>query len=158
MVLLPFIVKFIHHMLETRVSHAVMASAIEAVSKYHISYKDFGVNVSWHPLVTTIKKCLTTKTSTPKVSWHLWCKNCPNVDWKTRLEQNSVPETAILQNSVLGGILYPVKIQLVHRTNYNLDIFLTELYLDCLFPQNKELDDLECQCPRQSGWSHSWTY
>ena len=43
-------------MFETGVSHAMMASAIAAVSKYHIPDKDSGVNVGRYPLVTTAKK------------------------------------------------------------------------------------------------------
>ena len=56
MVSLLFIVKFIHHKYVTGVSHAVMTSAIAAVSKYHIPDKDSSVNVGRHPLVTTAKK------------------------------------------------------------------------------------------------------
>ena len=40
----------------TRVSHAIMISAIAALSKYHIPDKDYGVNVGRDPLVTTTKK------------------------------------------------------------------------------------------------------
>ena len=56
MALLPFIMKIICHMKNTIVSHAVMASAIAAVSKYHISDNDFGVNIGRHPVVTTTIK------------------------------------------------------------------------------------------------------
>ena len=56
MALLPFIVKFICQKFESGVSHAVMASAITTVSKYHIPDKDSGVNVGRHPLVSTAKK------------------------------------------------------------------------------------------------------
>ena len=63
-----------------------MASAIAAVSKYHIPNKDSGVNVGRHLLVTT------------------------------------------------------------------------ELYPDCLFPQNKELDGLKCWGQGQNGQSHCQTY
>ena len=47
---------FIHHISVIRVFHAVMTSAIAAVSKYHIPDKDSSVNVGRHPLVTTTKK------------------------------------------------------------------------------------------------------
>ena len=51
-----FIMKFICLVYNTRVSHAMTASAIAAISKYHIPDKDSGVNVGRHPLVTTAKK------------------------------------------------------------------------------------------------------
>ena len=43
-------------MFETGVSHAVMASAIAVVSKYHIPKKDSGANVDTQPLLTTAIK------------------------------------------------------------------------------------------------------
>ena len=59
--LLPFTVKFIRHMFKTGVSHAVMASAIAAASKYHISNKDSGVKVGRLPWLLLLKNFLTTK-------------------------------------------------------------------------------------------------
>ena len=54
--LLPFIMKYIHHIFETGIFSAMIASAIAAVSKYYIPDKDSGVNVGRYPLVTTAKK------------------------------------------------------------------------------------------------------
>ena len=53
---IPFIVKSIGHMLQSGVSHTVMASAIVAVIKYHIPDRDSGVNIGRHPLVFSAKE------------------------------------------------------------------------------------------------------
>ena len=56
-------------MFETIVSHAVIASPIATVSKYHIPDKDSGVNIGRHPLVTTAKKAFW-KQRTPLPEYH----------------------------------------------------------------------------------------
>ena len=42
-------VKFIYHMYNNGVSHAVMFIAVATVSKYHIIYKNSGINVDKQP-------------------------------------------------------------------------------------------------------------
>ena len=53
---LLFIDKFIHHMHDTGVSHAVMFTVVVSVSKYHFTYKSSGIKFGRYSLVKTAKK------------------------------------------------------------------------------------------------------
>ena len=48
---MPLIVKFIFHLLETKVSYSVVSTAISAISKYHVVDKDTGIPVGQYSLV-----------------------------------------------------------------------------------------------------------
>ena len=52
----PLIVKFIRHLLETKVSYSVVSMAISAINKYHVVDKDNGIPVGQHSLVIMAKK------------------------------------------------------------------------------------------------------
>ena len=53
---MPLIVKFIRHLLGSKVSYSVVSMAISAISKYHMVYKDTGIPVGQHSLVIMAKK------------------------------------------------------------------------------------------------------
>ena len=53
---MPLIVKFIRHLLETKVTYFVVSMAISAISKYHVLDKDTGIPVGQHSLVIMAKK------------------------------------------------------------------------------------------------------
>ena len=72
----------------------------------------------------------------------------------------------ILKAKGHGSLIEPTSILDSHlsettvgsQDQLELEVYLIELYLDCLFSQNKELDGLRGWCQGQSGWSHSQTY
>ena len=116
-------------MFKSRVPHALMASAIAAVSKYHIPDRDSGVTIGRHPLVYSTKKAFwQLRPPLPKYQGTYDMKIVLRFIEKLGENRTMILKQLSLKTAFLV-VFYLLKVQLVQRLNHNFDVFLTELYL-----------------------------
>ena len=114
--------KYIHHIFETGIFSAMIASAIAAVSKYYIPDKDSGVNVGRYPLVTTAKKKVFWQQRHPLPKYYGTYHMTIILKFKEYLGKNETLSLRKLSFKTLLLLVFSTlsRYCLVYRTNQNL--------------------------------------